>query len=625
MCDTLYHNLLNMASLTKKIIAQQSQATVTALLSHASAQPRLVVPILWNILQDKAPQARTFAMGHVKTFLQVHGISSRHTIESSGSVDTLEKCVKKGLSDPNPSVREAARKAFWAFEGSWRDRARIILDASDATSRKQLEKVCPNPAVLSTFAAPTTPMVKKSSVAATIAASRARAKQIATAPPTLRHQATSAARTTSPPSKRPVSPALSSSSSTGRAASPIARISSSSSSPRARVVSAGPLSRPATSGFVPTAHNREYSRARPPASPPSPTPDPSSRRRVSSPLVSPSNSNFVLRRAVQTALPASPTRKHDEYNVSPTPRPQRHLPPPPPIHRESLSIEGLCATNDESLLLAAKIPIPEDSDSDQDMSMDIDESLNLISFSTPYEIYPPEPTSAASFSPRSSSSKPGLSNALSTATSSPPTGTLPQPIVEDAMRARAEQAESAAQRLLELVEPEEDGVQQSTLPPSLLLGTPETTPRVKVRAKVSEGVTSQTKVATGVPKTPVRNTAILRKAAQFQDSPAYKSSSTSLFDMIDSRNNFSEWWTKRKNRTCFGGITMTCVHILIYLCSQCSRGSEHPLHCSGTLGSPGGIEWVHRATGRGFRRHPCTPEACHSVQIESCERTPLSY
>lgn len=561
-CDTLFHNLLNMASLTKKLIAQQSQTAVTTLITQTSAQPRLVVPLLWNVIQDKAVQTRVYAIGHVKTFIETHGTNSRHAIENSGSVDTLEKCVKKGLGDSSPAVRDVARRAFWGFHDCWKDRADVILNALDPMARKHLDKVCPNPNLLTSFAAPpTTPSVKKSSVAATIAASRARAKQIATAPPTLRHQATSAARTTSPPTKRAASPSLSSSSSAGRATSPIARIASSSSPPRARVVSAGALSRSTSTGFVPTAHNREYSRARPPVSPPSPTPDPGSRRRVSSPLVaiSPSNSNSVLRKAAQTALPASPPSKYAVVNSSPTPRPQRHT-TLPPIHRESLSIEGL-HTTEESLLLAAKIPIPDGDDSDLEMDMDIDESLNLISFSTPYEMYPPPvPRSAASFSPRSTSSKPGLSNALSTTTSASPTGTLPQPIVEDALRARAEQAESAAQRLLELVEPEEDGVQPSPLPPSLLLGTPEATPKVK--ARVSAEVASFTKVAVGMPRTPVsKNAAIMRKAAQFQDSPAYKPSSSSLFDMIDTRNSQSEWWTKRKNRTCFGSITMTCQHL----------------------------------------------------------------
>ena len=36
-----------------------------------------------------------------------------------------------------------------------------------------------------------------------------------------------------------------------------------------------------------------------------------------------------------------------------------------------------------------RVPAPADSDSD----MDMDESVNLISFSTPYEVYPPAPRS----------------------------------------------------------------------------------------------------------------------------------------------------------------------------------------------------------------------------------------
>jgi len=175
--------------------------------------------------------------------------------------------------------------------------------------------------------------------------------------------------------------------------------------------------------------------------------------------------------------------------------------------------------------------------------MDGDESVNLISFSTPYERY--HPGSAASFSPRSSSSKPAASNALSTAASSPPVGTLPQPIVEDAMRARAEQAESAAERLLELVEPDEEGAQEHSLPASLLLGSAQTTPKFKAKTAAARGA------ASALLRTPVYKgdaaAAIFRKAALFQDSPAPRNggSAPSVFDMIDTRTIQSDWWAKR--------------------------------------------------------------------------------
>ena len=452
-CDLLYNNLVRMASLTKKIIAQQSQSTVDVIIHSTLPQPRLLLPILWNALQDKAMATRAYAIGHIKVYLEVHGSRARHAIESSGSLEVLEKSIKKCLSDPSPGVRDTARQAFWIFDSVWHDRGRAMMETLDAPSRKQLEKACPDPNLLAGLPAAglTTPQVKKSSVAAAIAASRAKAKAIATAPPTLRHQATSTARTTSPSARRAESPSLSNSQSTGpiRAASPTAKLDSSP-PPRSRIVSGGAFSRSTSSGFVP---NRDASRVPLPASPPSPSPESTFRRRLSSPLAgSPSSGSPVLRRAAQTALPASPPHSSVPLQVGTFPRSHasRGLP------RESVNIAGMYETNEESLLMASAIPIPEDSDSD----MDVDTSINPISFSTPYEVYPPEGVvpqarSAASFSPHSSGSRPPLSNALSTGTSSPPAG-VPQPVVEDAMRARAEQAESAAERLLELVDPEED-------------------------------------------------------------------------------------------------------------------------------------------------------------------------
>lgn len=539
LCDPLYVNLLKMASLTKKIIAQQSQATLAAVMCNTSPLPRLVLPLLSYTLQDKAIQPRTYAMGHIKTYLSAHGQAARHSIEASGGVETLEKCIKKGLSDPNPAVKQTSREAFWVFEEVWKERGRAMLESMDGLSRKQLEKACPKPELLaglsSTVAA--TPQAKKSSVAAAIAASRAKAKAIATAPPSLRHQATSAARTTSPPAKRPASPSLSSSTSgpPARAASPVSRAAPASSPPqRARVVSGGTLSRSTSSGFVPNREHREQVRQVPPvpATPPSPTPDPVSRRRVSSPLASSPNGGASLRRAAQTALPASPPRSSVLLQGSALLRAQPPQPQQPPyggyaLTRESINLAGMHA--EDSLLLASNIPIPEDSDSD----MDVDTSAHLISFSTPYEVYPPPapaPGRAPSFSPRSSSSRPPRDNALSTGTSSPPAG-APPPIVEDALRARAEQAESAAERLLELVDPEDEAA-------ALLR---DSTPQP--------------------PRTPVAKggaAAALRKAALFQDSPAYKArAATSPFDMLNGQAGDNAWWRKRMSRkslyyTCAG-------------------------------------------------------------------------
>lgn len=541
-----------MASLTKKIIAQQSQATLDIIIHSTSPQPRLILPVLWSGLQDKAIATRAYAIAHIKVYLEVNIGRARQSLESSGGLEIVEKAVKKCLADPNPGVRETARQCFWLFESVWHDHGRAMMETLDASSRKQLEKACPDPQLLSGLPITTvsTPQVKKSSVAAAIAASRAKAKAIATAPPTLRHQATSAARTTPPSTKRAESPTPSNGHSTGpmRAASPTAKLGSSS-PPRVRIPSGGALSRSTGPGFVP---NRDAARVPLPPSPPSPSPESTFRRRISSPLAGSPSGSPVLRRAAQTTLPASPPHSSVLLQAGTYPRTHamRSLP------RESVNITGMYEMSDESLLMASAIPIPEDSDSD----MDIDTSVNLMSFSTPFEIYPPEGVvrqarSAASFSPHSSGgSRPPLSNALSTGTSSPPAG-VPQPMVEDAMRARAEQAESAAERLLELVDPEEEGSQHSALPTSLLLHstTTEATPRLRSRASTGSPHYVKSTGRLQAPKTPVnKNAAIVRKVALFQDSPVYnKKASSSIFDMINGQNNDSVWWSKRMSRTLF--------------------------------------------------------------------------
>ncbi|KAH9938409.1 clasp N terminal-domain-containing protein [Fomitopsis serialis] len=548
-CEVLYLNLLRMGSLTKKITAQHSQDTADTIMAHVSAQPRFVIPTLWNCMQDKSVQMRHYALGHVQVYLDVHGARAKHAIESSGGVDHLEKTIKKGLGDPNPKVRDNARKAFWAFESIWSEKGAAILNTLDSTARKQVERACPNPHAVAALSTTETPKPKKSSVAAAIAATRAKAKANAAAPPSLRHQATStsqAVRAMSPTGRHDMSPPLTASTSMGsvRATSPTTR-----SPPRSRIIS-GTMSRSVSSGTTTSSRPRTSSGQPPPASPPSPTPGPGSafRRRASSPLVvppsppkSPPSSQSVFRRAVHTALPASPPSSSVITFTDPAHKPGRPA-AAVPLPRESLSIAGMHGhpgTEEESLLLAMKIPIPEDSDSD------MDESVNLLSFSAPYEMYPPIPkpranSQAASFSPRSSSSRPGPSKALSTSTNSPPSS-APQVIVEDALRARAEQAESAAERLLELVEPEEDGVHASPIPASLMRGAMGT-PRTKVR---TAGPNSA-KAPLSPPRTPVNKTAaMLKQAALLQDSPAANGKSANVFSMVNGTDTATEWWRKR--------------------------------------------------------------------------------
>lgn len=191
--------------------------------------------------------------------------------------------------------------------------------------------------------------------------------------------------------------------------------------------------------------------------------------------------------------------------------------------------------------MAQAVPIPEDSDSEDD------NAINVMSFSAAFErISPRKPLTQSPSSESRPTPAASVSNALSTGSIGGPSS---QPIVEDALRARAEQAESAAERLLELVELDDDAGHHP-LPPSLMKSTNgRGAAPLKIKLKPVPIPSLKTKV---VPKTPNnRASAILKQAALFADSPAQKNGgSTSLLDGMTDQTPETAWWKKRKARKC---------------------------------------------------------------------------
>lgn len=531
LSEILLTSLVRMANFTKKITAQHSQASVTAILAHASAQPRLVLPLLWQTLQEKTVQARAFVVAHLKQYLEVHGQRLKIAIETSNSLEILEKSLKRALADSNVAVRESARLLFWDFEQIWQERGHVIMETLDATARKQLEKACPNPnppaAVL-----PSTPKPnKKSSVAAAIAASRAKAKAIATAPPTLRHQATSASYTA--PLRRSGSPSISPKNSTASPASPQSPPSPS----RHRIASAS-LTRSTSLTSVPVSHVRTLSSGsgRVKRVPSPSLSDQSTRRRTSSPLVGSATASG-MRKALQTALPASPHTSVGQVSPTRLTKSKARNGTAVPLPLGQPLLQSFDSSNDESLLMAQTVPIPQgDTDSEDDCM-----SVKLMSFSAPFEMYPPVETDESQVPPLSSDSKLTVSNALSSGSISDMTAG--QPVVEDALRARAEQAESAAERLLELVEPEDEGVtRHPTLPPLFK----NSNRPMAVQTKANAGPIPEAPAIAPFVTPDNRATAIMRQAALFTDSPAHGMRSPSLLDVLQSQKQETGWWIKRK-------------------------------------------------------------------------------
>ncbi|KAG8830341.1 suppressor of tub2 mutation [Serendipita sp. 399] len=536
--------LFRMSSLTKKIVATQSQSTAKDILIHGHCHPRLVIPMLWSGVQDKNPATRQYSLSHIRTILENTALRSKSVIESTGGLELLEKSIKKALGDPNAGIRDAARVIFWIFDGIWKDRAEILANTLDSVARKQLEKAAPKDQVPQASTSTSTEP-KKASIAAAIAASRAKAKQIAAAPPTLRHAATSHASSIASQSRRPASPVTHP---TGRTAS-VSVLSSSTKR------SSGTFTRSATSPALNNtikSPSRSTAKSNESSSPPSSPTQQAAQRRIS------------VRVASAVPLPSSPTSN----TLSP---PRTHSPlrsplssrsasppisnPPPNLRRASgvfsspkggtlspgaLANDALTTSDDDSLM-RVRAPASE---------ADSDESVPVASFSDAAASTPPSKVVVISGLTRST-------NPLK----------MPGPVVEDALRARAEQAESAAERLLEeLAEPDHTPA-NSHLPAELVPSVStlsiqrtniqrtngDSTPRPPPSDSAKQLGKSKANVLP--PVTPNHNRSVLlRQAAAYQDSPPYKGGSHSIVEKLKDNRNESSWWLKRitlleQNRT----------------------------------------------------------------------------
>ncbi|CDZ97991.1 CLASP N-terminal domain [Phaffia rhodozyma] len=136
--DTVLLPLSKMATFTKNLVVQQTQDTITVFLRTTTCPPRTILPILTQGATDKSVRARSCAFSHCKTYLDIHGVKSKHGIEALGGTTTLEDMIRKGLADSNPTVRESCRAAFWAFIGVWPALGREMIEKLDGMQKKQL-------------------------------------------------------------------------------------------------------------------------------------------------------------------------------------------------------------------------------------------------------------------------------------------------------------------------------------------------------------------------------------------------------------------------------------------------------------------------------------------------------
>ncbi|KAI9816215.1 MAG: suppressor of tub2 mutation [Pycnora praestabilis] len=143
MVEILLQNLIKLCAGTKKISAQNGNATVGVILASVSYNVRLMQHV-WAACQDKNVQPRTFATEWLKTILVKQGPHKSH-FEHSGGVEYSERCINKGLADPNPGVREGIRGTYWTFAKLWPEKGETILSHLDPKSKGLLENHPSNP------------------------------------------------------------------------------------------------------------------------------------------------------------------------------------------------------------------------------------------------------------------------------------------------------------------------------------------------------------------------------------------------------------------------------------------------------------------------------------------------
>lgn len=120
MVDILLPALVKLCAGTKKITAENGNVTTAILFAKVSYHTKILNQ-LWFACQDKNVQPRQFASGWLRALLEAH-VQQKSVIEHGEGITIIERCLKKGLIDANPGVREGMRLTFWKFHSIWPER-----------------------------------------------------------------------------------------------------------------------------------------------------------------------------------------------------------------------------------------------------------------------------------------------------------------------------------------------------------------------------------------------------------------------------------------------------------------------------------------------------------------------
>jgi CLIP-associating protein 1/2 len=143
MTEIFIQNFIKMSAATKQITTKNSDSTMEAILSNCTYNHRLMHHI-WLSFQEKNMQTRSLSPGWLTILMKKNATHKVH-IEHSGGIEIMEKCLKKGLEDASPKVRESTRGSYWVFAQIWPDHGAKFLANLDDKMRTALEKDPNNP------------------------------------------------------------------------------------------------------------------------------------------------------------------------------------------------------------------------------------------------------------------------------------------------------------------------------------------------------------------------------------------------------------------------------------------------------------------------------------------------
>ncbi|CAK4033943.1 related to STU1 [Lecanosticta acicola] len=141
--EMFLQTFIKMSAATKHIAAENGRMTADAIFQNCTYHVRMMQHIEMTLL-EKNKQQRQSSPGWLGTILKRQS-GYKQNFSNSGGLEIAERCIKKGLDDADPKVKERYRATYWTFAKSWPERAEAIISKLDPKARTALEKDSNNP------------------------------------------------------------------------------------------------------------------------------------------------------------------------------------------------------------------------------------------------------------------------------------------------------------------------------------------------------------------------------------------------------------------------------------------------------------------------------------------------